>query len=91
MGINWKVRFNKSNKTFLARFLLAIFVPILTYFGLEAQDLTTWQAVFDLVVKAVSNPFVVGFTVVNIINVLPDPTTTGLSDSSRAMSYREPK
>lgn len=91
MKINWKLRFNKSNKTFLARFLLAIFVPILTYFGLEAQDLTTWQAVLELLVKAISNPYVVGFTVVNIINVLPDPTTTGLSDSSRAMSYRSPK
>ena len=91
MNINWKIRFSKANKIFLARFVLAIFVPILTYFGLEAKDLTTWQAVFDLAIKAVSNPFVVGFTVVNIINVLPDPTTTGLSDSSRAMSYTEPK
>ncbi|MEQ9763269.1 phage holin [Streptococcus sp. ZJ151] len=91
MGINWKVRFNKANKTFLARFLLAIFVPILTYFGVKAEDLSTWQAVLDLIVKAISNPYVVGFTVVNFINVLPDPTTTGLNDSSRAMSYREPK
>ncbi|WP_438832343.1 phage holin [Streptococcus pluranimalium] len=91
MGINWKVRFNKSNKTFLARFLLAIFVPILTYFGLEAQDLTTWQAVLELLVKAISNPYVVGFTVVNIINVLPDPTTTGLSDSDQALDYTEPR
>lgn len=91
MGINWKVRFNKANKTFVARFLIAIFMPILTYFGLQAQDLTTWQAVLELLIKAISNPYVVGFTVVNIINVLPDPTTTGLKDSSRAMSYTEPK
>lgn len=91
MRINWKVRFNKENKVFLARIILAIFVPILTYFGLKAEDLTTWQAIADLLVKAISNPYVVGITLVNIINVIPDPTTKGLSDSSVAMSYLKPK
>lgn len=91
MRINWKVRFNRENKLFLARVILAIFVPILTYFGLKAEDLTTWQAISDLLVKAISNPYVVGITLVNIINVIPDPTTKGLSDSSMAMSYIKPK
>lgn len=91
MKVNWKVRFTTKNKVFLARVILAIFVPILTYFGLKAEDLTTWNAVIDLLVKAISNPYVVGITLVNIINVIPDPTTKGLSDSPMAMSYLKPK
>lgn len=85
--INWKIRFTTKNKAFLARLALAVFVPILTYFGLKAEDLTTWPAVLNLLVSALANPYVLGFTIVNILNVIPDPTTKGLSDSENALGY----
>lgn len=88
--INWKVRFNAKNKAFIARVFVAVLVPILVYYGLEVKDLTSWDAVFNLVVKAISNPFVIGTAVVNFINILPDPTTAGFSDSNRALGYEEP-
>ena len=91
MKLNWKVRFNAKNKAFLARFAVAVLLPILGYYGLKTSDLTTWQAVLDVIVKALSNPYVLGMMVVNVINILPDPTTSGLSDSEQALTYTKPK
>ena len=91
MKLNWKVRFNAKNKAFLARFAVAVLLPILGYYGLKTSDLTTWQAVVDVIVKALSNPYVLGMMVVNAINILPDPTTSGLSDSEQALTYTKPK
>ncbi|CAM3728746.1 phage holin [Mesobacillus zeae] len=87
--INWKVRF--KNPSFIAQLVLSIFVPILGYFGLTAQDLTTWGYVFDLLMKAVSNPYVVGTIIVSVYNAVNDPTTKGFSDSQRAKNYKNPQ
>ena len=54
-NINWKVRF--KNPVFWVQVLVSILVPILTYFGLEAKDLTTWNSLFDLLFRAVSNRY----------------------------------
>ena len=45
--INWKVRFNKENILFIAQVIISVVVPILTYFGLQASDLTTWSKVWE--------------------------------------------
>lgn len=89
--INWKVRFNKKNIAFLIRFLVALGIPVLTYLGLKAEDLTTWQTIGNVLVQFISNPFLIGLTVVNAFNMVPDPTTQGLGDSERALTYEEPK
>jgi len=87
--MNLKVRF--KNPVFIAQMLLAVFTPILAYFGLTAQDLTTWSAVGGLLVDAVSNPFVVSLIAVSVWNALNDPTTRGVADSERAKQYTEPQ
>lgn len=89
MKINWKVRF--KNPQFVAQVLISVFVPVLTYFGLEAKDLTTWKAVIDLFINAISNPYVLLMIVVSVFNAVNDPTTVGLTDSNRALTYTEPK
>lgn len=90
MKINLKVRF--KNPVFIAQFILAIFTPILAYAGLTAQDLTTWKALFDLIVDAISNPYVLSLVAVSVWNALNDPTTEGiLKDSDVAMKYEVPK
>lgn len=89
MKINFKVRF--KNPIFIAQLLLAIFTPILAYAGLTAQDLTTWKALFELIVDAISNPYVLGLVVVSVWNALNDPTTSGVSDSENALTYKTPK
>lgn len=89
--INFGVRFNLANAIFIIRFILALFIPILTYFGLEQQDLTSWNALGRVLLDALSNPFVVGFTIINALNLIPDPTTEGIWDSQQALSYKEPR
>lgn len=89
-NFNWKVRFNKKNIQFLFRFFAALAVPVLTYFGLTFEDITTWKSVWDLIVDFLSNPFLVGVTIYNAVNIIPDPTQKKLRDSNRALQYTEP-
>ena len=90
MKINLKVRL--KNPVFIVQFILAIFTPILAYAGLTAQDLTTWKALFDLIVQSISNPYVLSLVGVSVWNALNDPTTKGiLKDSDMAMTYKIPK
>ena len=86
--INWKVRF--KNPIFIAQLILAIFTPILAYAGLTAQDINTWKTLGDLIIGALSNPYVLGLVVVSVWNAINDPTTPTPLDSDRAMEYTTP-
>ena len=86
--INYKVRF--KNPVFIAQLILAVLTPILAYAGLTMQDLTTWKALGELLIGAISNPYVLGLVVVSVFNAITDPTTAGIKDSERAMTYSAP-
>ena len=88
MKINWKVRF--KNPAFYANLAVAILMPIFMYMGLTWEDMTTWAALGNLVVEAVKNPVVVVAVIVSLWNAITDPTTKGISDSTRAMGYDKP-
>lgn len=45
----------------------------------------------ELIVRAVSNPYVLSLVAVSVWNTLNDPTTKGLGDSERAKSYTDPQ
>lgn len=87
--INFKVRM--KNPVFWVQIILAVFTPILAYAGLTAQDLTTWPALGDLLLGAISNPYVLMTVVVSVWNAVNDPTTSGVSDSEEALTYEQPK
>ncbi len=87
--MNLKVRL--KNPVFIAQLALAILTPILAYFGLTEQDLTTWGGLGQILFDAISNPYVVGLVAVSVWNALNDPTTKGINDSPRAKSYRKPQ
>jgi phi LC3 family holin len=87
--MNWKVRF--KNPLFIAQMILAVLTPILAYAGLTVKDLTTWQALGDLLMGALSNPYVLGLVVVSVFNAVTDPTTSGVGDSEQALTYTKPK
>lgn len=88
--VNFKIRF--KNPTFLIQLFLTLFIPVLSYYGLTAQDLTSWPSLFELIKDALSNPYVLGTVAIGLWNAINDPTTKGLiSDSERAQSYNEPK
>ena len=81
--INWKVRI--KNKTFWLVLVPALAVLIekvaaLFGFSLDLSDLS--QKIIGIV-EAV-------FIVLGILGIVVDPTTAGIGDSARAMSYEEP-
>lgn len=87
--INWKVRF--KNPQFIAQIVISIFVPILGYAGLTARDLTSWAILLDLIIDAISNPYVLMIVIVSVYNAIQDPTTAGFTDSKQALTYTKPK
>lgn len=87
--MNLKVRF--KNPVFIAQLILAILTPILAYAGLTVQDLTSWQALGEILLGAIRNPYVLGLIVVSVWNALNDPTTAGITDSAQALTYDKPK
>lgn len=88
MNINWKVRIH--NPVFWVNIATAAVLPILAYFGLNWEDITTWAAFGNIFVQAVKNPVVVAAVIASVWNALNDPTTQGLSDSTRALAYTKP-
>lgn len=88
MGINWKIRF--KNPVFYTQLVIAVFAPILAYMGITAQDITTWAALGNVFVQAVSNPYILLTVAVSVYNAVIDPTTTGITDSKRARQYDIP-
>ena len=87
--MNLKVRF--KNPVSIAQLILAILTPILAYAGLTVQDLTSWQALGEILLGAISNPYVLGLIVVSVWNALNDPTRAGITDSAQALTYNKPK
>ncbi len=81
MNINWKVRF--KNKVWLGSFLSLIIG--FTYSLLALFDV--FPEVTQSLVLQLMNQIL---TFLGLIGVIVDPTTAGLGDSERAMSYAEP-
>jgi phi LC3 family holin len=81
--INWKVRI--KNKVFWIALIPAMLLLIQTgcsVFGVEL-DFGNLQDKLLAVVNAL-------FAVLVILGIVADPTTEGLGDSKRAMTYEEP-
>ena len=84
MKINWEVRL--KNKTFWLALIPAVILliqVIANVFGFEL-DLGELGNQLLEVVNAV-------FTILAILGIVTDHTTEGLSDSTQAMTYIEPK
>lgn len=83
MKVNWKVRF--ANKTFWLTIIPAILLlvqTILAVFGITIDLTELGNRILD-VVNAL-------FMVLMLMGVINDPTTVGLGDSERAMTYTVP-
>ncbi|MEG0448615.1 MAG: phage holin [Lysinibacillus sp.] len=83
MKINWKVRF--QHKQFLIAFFALLFLlgqQVAALFGYELSEQLSGQltTIFNTVLSLLV-----------LLGVVVDPTTQGTSDSSRALSYKEPK
>ena len=81
MNINWKVRF--QNKVWLTGFVAAI--VSFAYNMLEMFEIV--PAVSEGMVLQAAQAVLL---ILTSIGVLVDPTTKGINDSERALSYKEP-
>ena len=63
---------------------------ILTAMGVSPEMFTSWGAVWEAVVNLINNPFMLVSVVLAVLGVFVDPTTAGIYDSKRALSYKSP-
>lgn len=63
---------------------------ILAAMGVSPETFTSWGAVWEALVNLFGNPFMLVSVVLAVLGVFVDPTTAGISDSKRAMSYKSP-
>lgn len=81
MKINWKVRF--KNKVWLTMFISLIIGFVFNMLKLfDIYPVVTENTVTTIVAQVLE--------FLGLIGVLVDPTTAGIGDSNRAMSYDEP-
>ena len=59
--------------------------------ALKVTEVVMLKLTGELIVGAVSNPYVLSLVAVSVWNTLNDPTTKGLGDSARAKSYTAPQ
>ena len=73
MKINWKVRI--KNPLWWVQIAAALVLPVLAYFGLAWEDMTSWGALWDVFLRAVQNPVVLLAAAASVFNAVTDPTT----------------
>ena len=83
--INWKVRMKNP------LFWISLGGVVLTAMGQSPERFTSWGKVLQAAVELVGNPYLLGSVLLAVMGVLIDPTTKGLCDSLRAMTYEEPE
>ena len=84
MKINIPVRFKNP------WFWVGLCGTILAAMGVSPEMFTSWDAVWEAVVNMVINPYMLVSVVLAVLGVFVDPTTSGISDSKRALSYKSP-
>lgn len=87
-GLNLKVR--ARNPVFWVQLALAVVLPVGAYFGITAEQVTSWPVLWGVMLEAVKNPYVLALVAVSVWNALNDPTTRGLADSAVALSHDKP-
>ena len=84
MKINYEVRIKNP------WFWVGLISVALTAIGVDPQTFTNWRSVLDGLLAVLSNPVQLGTFLLSILSVFIDPTTSGLSDSNRALQYKKP-
>lgn len=80
--INWKLRL--KNKVTLLTLLLALIAFVYQVFGIFGIVIPVSQSTLTQLIALLIN-------ILAALGIVVDPTTTGVSDSDRAMGYDEPR
>lgn len=82
MKINWKLRLqNKATLTALVMALVALVYQVLGVFGIVPR--VSQDQVTTIISMAIN--------ILCLLGIVVDPTTAGVSDSVRALSYDKPR
>lgn len=72
-------------------FWIGLVGTILAAMNVSPEMFTSWDLLWFEFIALLSNPFRLGCVFVAIVGVFVDPTTSGIGDSSLAMTYTKPK
>lgn len=82
--MNWKVRMRNP------WFWVGIVSAVVSALRVDVNALTSWGAVWSCLARIIENPVQLGTLCLTVLSVFIDPTTAGLGDSARAMTYKKP-
>lgn len=85
MNMNIKVRVRNP------WFWVGVVSVAITAIGVDPQTFTSWAAVWEGIKAVLSNPVQLVTMCLAVLSVFIDPTTAGLSDSEKALTYSVPR
>lgn len=72
-------------------FWVGVVSVAITAIGVDPQTFTSWAAVWEGIKAVAQNPVQLVTMVLAVLSVFIDPTTAGLSDSEKALTYSAPR
>lgn len=85
MNMNIKVRVRNP------WFWVGVVSVAITAIGVDPQTFTSWAAVWEGIKAVLSNPVQLCTMCLAVLSVFIDPTTAGVSDSEKALTYSVPR
>lgn len=85
MNMNIKVRVRNP------WFWVGVVSVAITAIGVDPQTFTSWAAVWEGIKAVLSNPVQLVTMCLAVLSVFIDPTTAGVSDSEKALTYDAPR
>lgn len=84
MKVNIPVRFKNP------WFWVGVASVAITAIGVDPQTFTSWAAVWDGIKAVLDNPVQLVTMALAVLSVFIDPTTSGITDSDKALTYQKP-
>lgn len=71
-------------------FWVGVVSVALTAIGVDPQTFTSWASVWEGIKMVLNNPVQLVTLCLAVLSVFIDPTTAGITDSDRALTYQKP-
>lgn len=84
VGLNLDARFQNPQYWFMLG--MAVILPMATYMGINATDITSWSTLGNMFTEAIKNPYLLVMVIANVYNATVDGTTKGFKDSQMMLN-----
>lgn len=71
-------------------FWVGLGATILAAMDVSPEMFTSWSILGQEILALIDNPYRLGCVMLAILGVVIDPTTSGIGDSTRALTYKKP-